>query len=120
MQRAARDADVLILQAGHHFPASMDSTGVIGQPGLDRVRGAFFSRSLNHTLSALTKARLAWGFPPSSTIIMGGTVPVPHCSRFSKPLESLGGWLGVDSELRPPVRYEARWSEMHRLGRLSE
>ena len=63
MQRAARDADILVLQAGHHFPASMEATATSGQQGLERVRRAFFTRALNQAPTAVARRARALAPP---------------------------------------------------------
>ncbi|KAL1527322.1 hypothetical protein AB1Y20_015993 [Prymnesium parvum] len=120
MQRAARDADILVLQAGHHFPASLEAASTSSPPGLERSRRAFFTRSLNQTLMALRTARAAWGFAPESLVLMGSATPVPGCSRWRQPLESINEWLAADSEPTLLAKYESRWTEMARLDKLAE
>lgn len=95
--RATRDADVVVLGVGHHFPGSLDmalarfgkDTHFNNLPREVRMRyHAFFSANLNHTLSYLLKARAAWGHAAAaaSVLLVGTTTPVAGCSRFNRPI----------------------------------
>lgn len=94
--RAARDADVLILGVGHHFPGSLDmalnahdrpAQGRSAPRSVKMAYHAFFPSNLNHTLASVLAARTAWGHSdPSSVLLVGTTTPVAGCSRFSQPI----------------------------------
>ena len=84
IQRAVRDADVLVLQAGHHFPATIEAA--VGAGGVGVSSAGFFTRSLNHTLSHLLTARAARGHRPASVVLMGISLPFPGCSRVDRPV----------------------------------
>ena len=117
VQRAVRDAQLLILQAGHHFPASVEAAAVAGGGGTDGAR--FFASSLNHTLGQLVRARAAWGHAPSSITLMGNSIPVPACSSFAEPLGESDGWLAASAVLSRRNKYVPRWQHMPRLNVLS-
>ena len=100
VERAARDADYLVLGVGHHFPGSLEAAesksrtkrepGAEGQSSRFQklAMHAFFPNNINHTLASVIKARAAWGHaPPSESItLVGTTTPVAGCSRFSTPI----------------------------------
>ena len=93
-QRAARDADLVVLGLGHHFPGSLDMAIEKRRGGGDPMLGrmthhAFLPANLNHTLASLIAARAAHGHeePPSKSIMLvGTTTPVAGCSRFHSPI----------------------------------
>ena len=127
VQRVVRDAHLLVLATGHHFPASIESaaSGGGGQShgGQAREHGgsgdsggaiSFFSSSLNHTLTNLMSTRASWGHAPASVALVGATIPVPMCSRFSAPLTT-AGWLAADAHLSAGSKYSPRWRQMPRL-----
>ena len=121
VQRVVRDAHLLILATGQHFPASIESAALIngGQPsgpvGSNRegVLG-FFASSLNHTLTHLVTSRSGWGHSPASVAIMGASLPTPLCSRFSAPLSAAGA-LAAEAQLSGGNKYSPRWRQMPRL-----
>lgn len=83
-ERAARDADVLFMSVGHHFP----SFNVLLEKryGAEMPPNAFFHLNLNHTLSELLSARTHWGHHPASLILVSSVIPVPACRKYSAPL----------------------------------
>ena len=114
VQRVARDAHTLVLATGHHFPASMEAAASAGAG----TPTGFFSSSLNHTLTELMRARARWGHEPSSVAVMGLTLPVPGCSRFTQPL-SAAGWLAAEAKLATANKYSPRWRQVPRLNELA-
>jgi len=87
--RAARDADVLILGVGHHFPGSLDMALAYHRAPsrIAQLRHhAFLPHSLNHTLSYLLASRAQYGHGSSSVLLVGTSTPVAGCSRFTKPI----------------------------------
>lgn len=140
VQRVVRDAHLLVIATGHHFPASIESAAAAngGQPG-----AAFFASSLNHTLSHLMRLRAQWGHHPRSVSLMvrsrglesmsdpcqhacshraasvsrvpqGASVPIPRCSHFARPLGP-EGWLVADSSMANSNKYSPRWRLMPRV-----
>ena len=115
VQRVARDAHLLILATGHHFPASMEAAAVMSGGGGAATNGlSFFASSMNYTLSNLMATRAAWGHAPESVALMGASIPVPSCSRFTEPLTA-AGWLHADTVLGSGNKYSPRWRMMPRL-----
>ena len=106
--RAARDADVVILGVGHHFPGSLDMALKYHEPHPSATARlqyhAFLPFSLNHTLSLLIAARAAWGHADaaSSVLLVGTSTPVAGCSRFSHPI-SLAQYAAANYEHRRTV-----------------
>ena len=89
--RASRDADVVILGVGHHFPGSLDmglnAHGPKPSRSASMAYHAFFPGNLNHTLKSLITARSLWGHhDPGTVLVVGTTTPVAGCSRFSSPI----------------------------------
>ena len=132
VQRVVRDAHLLVLATGHHFPASMEAAANAGGGLAGALAGAtkaaaavangageakvlgFFASSLNHTLSNLMASRSLWGHRPASVALVGASIPTPSCSRFSQPL-SAAGWLAADATLSSSSKYSQRWHQMPRL-----
>jgi hypothetical protein len=114
VQRAVRDADYLVLQTGHHFPATIEAVSVTGWPDAY----GFFTSSLNHTLSHLMRARTAWGHAPSSVAIMGVSIPVPGCSRLGLQPLSLADALAALAQHSRRNKYSPRWQAMPRINLL--
>ena len=90
--RAIRDANLLILGVGHHFPGSLDMALLAHTNPSRRTRmahHAFFPANLNHTLSQLVAERAHRGHPDASAsmLLVGTTTPVAGCSRFSEPID---------------------------------
>ncbi len=128
-QRASRDADVLVLGVGHHFPRSLmlaEKGARASRRGAEvarRARIAFFARNLNHTLASALEARAAWGRThPASVVVLGSTTPVRSCARYREPLslsravEALAAG-GADPE--PPSANEERWQHYPRYNQLA-
>ena len=111
VQRAVRDAHLLVIATGHHFPASIESAA---SSNGGRSYGSFFASSLNYTLTNLLRARGSWGHSSGSVVLMGASIPVPSCSRFDRPLAA-GGWLAADAQLSSGAKYSPRWRQMHRI-----
>lgn len=84
--RASRDADLVLIGAGHHFPNIIskikDAHGLRTAPETK----AFYFRNLNHTLTSLLAARRRWGHAAASVVVVGQAVPVPACDRFVAPI----------------------------------
>lgn len=117
VQRAVRDAHLLILASGHHFPASMEAAAMAGG-GAGGANGiGFFSSSLNYTLAHLMRTRASWGHSPASVALMGASIPVPSCSRFTEPL-SAAGWMEADAVMASRSKYSPRWRQMPRINNL--
>ena len=88
--RASRDADIVLLGVGHHFPRALmlaeKWSSWDGQQAAKRARLGFFARNLNHTLSSLLWRRHAWGHrEPQSVVLLGTSTPVRGCARFHAP-----------------------------------
>ena len=129
VQRVVRDAHLLVLATGHHFPASIEAASnggsglaaaaVAGTAGAGAAAGeakvmGFFGNSLNHTLAHLMAARASYGHRPASVTLVGASIPTPSCSRFSEPLTA-AGWLAADATLSSGSKYSPRWRQMPRL-----
>jgi hypothetical protein len=91
-----RDADLLILGTGHHYPHVPPHDG-------EESRGSVFVQSLNHSLAQVLAVRGAAGHAPDSVVLLGSPFPVAGCSRFSAPItptqalttnSSLNKWSG--------------------------
>ena len=114
VQRVARDAHLLVIATGHHFPASIEAAAAAngGKPSYP-----FVAASLNHSLSHLMRARQVWGHPPATVSLMGASLPVPSCSRFAAPL-SAAGWLHADTIMGRGSKYSPRWRQIPRINSL--
>ena len=117
VQRAVRDADYLVLQTGHHFPASIEAAAMTGGAVAAATTAGFFASSLNHTLTHLLRARRLWGHRPSTVTLMGISIPIPGCSSFMGPLDP-GGWLAANAHNGRRSKYAPRWQAMPRLNSL--
>ena len=89
--RASRDADIVLLGLGHHFPRALmlaeKWSHWEGSVVAKRARVGFFGRNLNHTLTSLLSRRAAWGRKdPASVVLLGTSTPVRGCARFAHPL----------------------------------
>ncbi|KAL1526349.1 hypothetical protein AB1Y20_015063 [Prymnesium parvum] len=84
-ERASRDADVLLLSVGHHFPSFVGYLS--DRYGAQMPPNAFFHLNLNHTLAEIIHRRRTWGHLPSSTVLISSVIPVPGCRRFTTPLQ---------------------------------
>ena len=89
--RASRDADIVLLGVGHHFPRALmlaeKWTHWSGGEVAKRARVGFFTRNLNHTLVSLLSRRAAYGRRnPASVVLLGASTPVRGCARFTRPL----------------------------------
>jgi hypothetical protein len=116
VQRTARDAHILVLATGHHFPASMEAAALAGGGTAGRA-SSFITGSLNHTLFNLRRARARYGHAPESVALIGTSIPVPSCSRFSGTLEA-ADWLRVEASMAGGSKYTPRWRQMHRINAL--
>jgi len=105
--RRAAMADVVILSTGHHFPSFQDGA-VPSIP--DR---AFFTQNVNHTIQSIAQMRAARGLPSGSLVVVGATLPVPHCTRFSQPIE-LAEYIAADSD-QVATRWGSSWRQIKRL-----
>ena len=124
VQRASRDADLLVLGVGHHFPRSLmlaeKNARASRKPAetARRARIAFFSRNLNHTLSSVLARRAAWGrLDPSSVVLLGSTTPVRSCARYRRPLslaDAVAAHAAGGDEPEPPTANELRWQHYPR------
>lgn len=114
VQRAARDADLLILQTGHHFPATMEAASVTTWPDAHGL----FTSALNHTMGHLLRARAAWGHSSQSVALMGVSVPVPACSRLGTQPLSAAASLAALAQLSRRNKYSPRWQQMPRINLL--
>lgn len=118
VQRASRDADVVILGVGHHFPRALMLAEKWslwdGAEATRRARIGFFARNLNHTLSSLLQRRAGWGrHDPASVVILGTSTPIRGCARLKSPLEaSLANTLISAADTRENISAnELRWMQ---------
>ena len=117
VQRASRDADILVLGSGHHFPHM--GTKLAARQGEDmaQARVNFPLRSLNYTLSSAVAARSRWGHNPASTILLSAPAPTKTCRRYHRPLsidEALAAFHKGDvnaSEFRSDL--VGYWNQMY-------
>ena len=87
-------ADFVVLGTGLHASSMMvppplkpTVAGLHAAPTTsDARRTAFFVRNLRHTLSRMTAQRERSGFRPSSVTLLGAPIPLPGCSRHTRPL----------------------------------
>ena len=119
VQRATRDADILILGVGHHFPGSLDmAINAHRDPSREQKMAyhAFFPSNLNHTLNMVLRARSLWGHTDgaSSVLLVGTSTPVAGCSRFSEPI-SLSRFVRANYDHRRTVDSPmcASWPSSH-------
>jgi len=122
VQRASRDADVVLLGMGHHLPRSLmlaeKWTKLPPPEAARRARIEFVARNLNHTLHSLIARRAVWGHTdPASVVLLGTSTPVRGCARFDSPL-SLEGAIaaaaagsGNDGDV---TSNELRWTQYAR------
>jgi hypothetical protein len=120
IQRASRDADILLLGVGHHFPRSLmlaeKWTKWLGSEAARRARISFFARNLNHTLSSLLTQRTIWGHTsPASVVLLGASTPVRGCASFRNPLASVGDAVAAVAASAgnsgEPTTNEQRWMQ---------
>ena len=120
VQRASRDADVVLLGVGHHFPRSLmlaeKWSKLEPADAAKRARVSFFVRNLNHTLHSLVAARAAWGrTDPSTVVVLGTSTPVRGCAGFAAPLDTDGALRAaaaagdVPSNAADVTSNELRW-----------
>ena len=108
VQRAVRDADILVIGAGHHYGLSsfqLDKirlSQAVNQTRSPRPDNTFLTRAINYTCSRAVEARRHWGHAPTSTILLGAPVPIPGCRRYKKPL-SLAQALAARAEYTPEL-----------------
>jgi uncharacterized membrane protein YgcG len=131
VQRASRDADIVLLGVGHHFPRSLmlaeKWSYMGGEEAARRARIGFFSRNLNHTLSSLLWRRAAWGRKdPASVVLMGASTPVRGCERFHAPLAAsdaisvAAGGQSANGEAQSNVTAnELRWTQYARYNEIA-
>ena len=91
VQRASRDADIVLLGVGHHFPRSLMLAEKYsrwdGSLVAKKARVGFFARNLNHTLTSLLARRAAWGHAdPATVVVLGTSTPVRGCAQYTAPL----------------------------------
>ena len=118
--RRAVDADVLVLGVGQHTAPSFFSRGsplaarlrnVAGEA--ERAASAFFFHNFNHTLSTvLARRAAAFGASAASTIVLGASIPVPGCSRFTAPASAAAAHAVY---ARPDVRNLTNYYDHWRL-----
>jgi len=106
-QRAAM-ADVVLLSTGHHYPVFFE-TVVRGV-----ARDAFFTRNLNHTLLSVARLRAERGHAAASLVVLGATLPVPHCTLYHEPIP-LGEYLAADAAALPTPRWAGSWRQISRI-----
>ena len=83
-ERAGRDADVLLLSVGHHFPSF---NLLLEKRYRERMPpNAFFHLNLNMTLSELRAIRRQYGHHPASVMLVSSVIPVPACRQYDSPL----------------------------------
>ena len=93
VQRAVRDADVLVIGTGLHYGMttwSLDRNRIARDPnsthGPPRPDNGLVFRNLNYTLARALEARGHWGHHPASLIVLGAPVPIPACRRYTQPI----------------------------------
>lgn len=128
VQRASRDADIVLLGVGHHFPRGLmlaeKWSRWSAEEAAKRARVSFFAGNLNHTLSSLLKRRSEWGrHDPASVVVLGASTPVRNCERFEEPLASLANAVeahaGAGGNGGEPSTNELRWMEYPRYNQLA-
>ena len=77
-----------------------------------RAASAFFFHNFNHTLSSVLARRASLGASPASTIVLGASIPVPGCSRFSAPVTTA---VAHAMFARPDVRNLTKYYDHWRL-----
>ena len=115
MQRAVRDADLLVFTLGLHWAGSMEEARARGPPELEGARLAFSSMSLRHTLSAALEARAAYGRSAASMLLVGTPLPVPGCSRYTEPFATLDEYALAEAHVYGTAKYGLRWRHQVRL-----
>lgn len=83
-EKAGRDADLLLLSVGHHFPSFVKY--LTERIGAQMPPNAFFHLNLNSTLGQIVQRRQNYGHHPSSVLLVSSVIPVPGCRRFTAPL----------------------------------
>ena len=128
--RASRDADLVLLGVGHHFPRALmlaeKWSHWDGHDVAKRARVGFFARNLNHTLVSLLARRAAWGRrDPASVVILGASTPVRGCARYREPLrdsleavEIAAGGAG-DADAENVSTNELRWMQYPRYNAIA-
>ena len=130
IQRASRDADIVLLGVGHHFPRSLmlaeKWTRFAPAEAANRARIAFFVRNLNHTLSSLISRRAAWGHTdPATVMLLGTSTPVRGCARFKAPLTLTAALTAAsatmgDANAGDVTANEMRWGQYARFNQLAK
>lgn len=127
VMRASRDADIVLLGVGHHFPRALmlaEKWSTFSAPeAARRARVGFFSRNLNHTLASLLARRVVWGRKnPASVVILGTSTPVRTCAKFRHPLAAAeaveiaaGGGISPGNV----TTNELRWMEYPRYNQIA-
>ena len=104
-----RDADILILGTGHHYPH-------VPLPAGKESRDSVFLQSLNHTLSNVLRVRAEAGHAPQSVVLLGAPVPVAGCSRFSAPITPAQA-LAANSSLN---KWSDHWQQSSRFSQFTQ
>ena len=104
-----RDADILILGTGHHYPHVPPHAG-------KESRDSVFLQSLNHTLSKVLGVRGAAGHALQSVVLLGAPFPVAGCSRFSAPITPAQA-LTANSSLN---KWSSNWQQSSRFSQLTQ
>eukprot|EP00966_Prymnesium_polylepis_P171131 3955923-Prymnesium_polylepis.2 len=117
IQRASREADILVIGSGHHFPHMGTKLAAKQGPEMAQARVNFPLRSLNYTLTNAVQARKRWGHLPESTILLSAPAPTKTCRRYQSPLsihEALGAFHSDDvnaSDFRADL--VGYWNQMY-------
>ena len=104
-----RDADILILGTGHHYPHVPPHDG-------KESRDSVFLQSLNHTLSNVLRVRAEAGHAPQSVVLLGAPIPVAGCSRFSVPISPAQAFA-ANSSLN---KWSDHWQQSSRFSQLTQ
>ena len=104
-----RDADILILGTGHHYPHVPPHDG-------KESRDSVFLQSLNYTLSNVLRVRAEAGHAPQSVVLLGAPIPVAGCSRFSVPISPAQAFA-ANSSLN---KWSDHWQQSSRFSQLTQ
>lgn len=128
VHRASRDADIVLLGVGHHFPRTLmlaeKWTWWAGGEAARRARVGFFARNLNHTLASLLWRRAGWGRKdPATVVLLGTSTPVRGCARFRSPLaeaEAVAIAAGGGEPRSNVTTNELRWMQYPHYNRIAK
>ena len=98
-EKAGRDADIVLLGTGHHFPSFVNSLSE--RFGAKMPPNAFFHLNLNSTLAQIVNRRQRYGHHPSSTMLISSVIPVPGCRRFTRPLSLADSLYAQSAAITP-------------------